>query len=591
MHRLWSALVLLALCAVLAPATHAQTPPRTPLPAAVTLANGVRVAFRSVTYNADGTSTWRYHVAANRDLIAWLLQLPSCATATAATPDPWTAIGSDPVAGFGGVAWNPAAPFTGGEFTLTLSGPVLLDRVRVAANDGTLAHGTIAGPVCGAAAPVSITLSNGYRITLLSVTAGTGGVSTWRYRVDELPGAQDLSNWVLELEGCVVVTAAPAPWEIVHPDPNAGLNGVKWQTGAGFQRGEFSVTLGELPVIGLVRAAAKGPDVVRGALAGPLCSGAEDEPEREPPAVIVVYPPQTRIVVEGGVSVAVAVIKVDNTGGDARGMFLTIELDDDDLELIDLVYLERIGYIKERGNGKIVIGLGQNNVMRRDHPVTLQIKFKGKRRDAIRTTLRYSVAYHHTGGSAVTAPVVVDLTLPPVAPVVVAPVRLSVERIDVRFRARWNRGGLRIYGLPLSEPATLRSGIVVQYFERARFEYHPALASTPNAVLLGLLGVELVGVQPPQPPPTSTAELRWYFAPTGHMVAPPFRTFWQARGGLLAFGYPIGVAFVDANGRLVQYFERARLELHPELEGTEYAVQLGLLGEELLVRRGGRLDD
>ena len=31
---------------------------------------------------------------------------------------------------------------------------------------------------------------------------------------------------------------------------------------------------------------------------------------------------------------------------------------------------------------------------------------------------------------------------------------------------------------------------LVQYFERNRLEYHPEYANTPNAVLLGLLGVQ-----------------------------------------------------------------------------------------------------
>jgi hypothetical protein len=43
------------------------------------------------------------------------------------------------------------------------------------------------------------------------------------------------------------VDASPSPWEIVHPDPNFHFNGIRWQTGAGFQRGDFSVVLsGEL---------------------------------------------------------------------------------------------------------------------------------------------------------------------------------------------------------------------------------------------------------------------------------------------------------------------------------------------------------
>jgi hypothetical protein len=43
----------------------------------------------------------------------------------------------------------------------------------------------------------------------------------------------------------------------------------------------------------------------------------------------------------------------------------------------------------------------------------------------------------------------------------------------------------------------------------------------------------------------------------------------------------------DGREYMVQYFERNRLELHPELAGTAYEVQLGLLGSELLDLQGG----
>jgi hypothetical protein len=81
--------------------------------------------------------------------------------------------------------------------------------------------------------------------------------------------------------------------------------------------------------------------------------------------------------------------------------------------------------------------------------------------------------------------------------------------------------------------------------------------------------------------PTSTSELVWYFPATKHLIGKPFRSFWRNRGGLLIFGLPIGEA-VTENGRLVQYFERARFELHPELAGTAYEVQLGHLGVQAL---------
>ena len=54
-------------------------------------------------------------------------------------------------------------------------------------------------------------------------------------------------------------------------------------------------------------------------------------------------------------------------------------------------------------------------------------------------------------------------------------------------------------------------------------------------------------------------------------------TFGDKAKGRFLFGLPIGEP-VTENGLLVQYFERGRLELHPELGGTPYEIQLGHLG-------------
>lgn len=120
--------------------------------------------------------------------------------------------------------------------------------------------------------PASIILPNCYKITFLGMIENGDGTSSWRYEVEELSCAQDLSNWVLELPDCAqIVDAAPSPWEAVNPDPNHQLNGIKWQTGAGFDRGEFTVTLSGKLTTGMTRVGAKGPDVAIGSLAGPVC--------------------------------------------------------------------------------------------------------------------------------------------------------------------------------------------------------------------------------------------------------------------------------------------------------------------------------
>lgn len=70
-----------------------------------------------------------------------------------------------------------------------------------------------------------------------------------------------------------------------------------------------------------------------------------------------------------------------------------------------------------------------------------------------------------------------------------------------------------------------------------------------------------------------------YFPETGHTVSGLFLTFFDTRGGLEIFGYPITDQF-EENGRLVQYFQRVRMEWHPE-NPDPYKVQLGLLGDLL----------
>jgi uncharacterized protein YkwD len=68
-----------------------------------------------------------------------------------------------------------------------------------------------------------------------------------------------------------------------------------------------------------------------------------------------------------------------------------------------------------------------------------------------------------------------------------------------------NEESLALFGMPLSEPAIEKSvtdgkSYLTQWFERARFELHPENAGTPYEVLLGLLGSELLGTQPPPAP-------------------------------------------------------------------------------------------
>lgn len=74
------------------------------------------------------------------------------------------------------------------------------------------------------------------------------------------------------------------------------------------------------------------------------------------------------------------------------------------------------------------------------------------------------------------------------------------------------------------------------------------------------------------------------FPETGHSLRGAFRVFWESNGGLPIFGYPISEEVVGSNGRLVQWFERARFELAEG--GANPRVELAHLGREFT---GGRV--
>lgn len=155
-------------------------------------------------------------------------------------------------------------------------------------------------------------------------------------------------------------------------------------------------------------------------------------------------------------------------------------------------------------------------------------------------------------------------------------------------------GGLAKQGLPISEvfletnPADGRT-YQVQYFERARFEYHPE-NRPPYDVLLGLIGREQFRAKYPGEYPDDTPGPQLVgpgavcFPVSGKCVLPEFYAYWEANGGLAQFGYPITHGFMETNptdGRqyYTAYFERARFEYHPE-NSPPYDVLLGLLGRE-----------
>ena len=129
-------------------------------------------------------------------------------------------------------------------------------------------------------------------------------------------------------------------------------------------------------------------------------------------------------------------------------------------------------------------------------------------------------------------------------------------------------GGDTILGQPLSE-AFLDSarGGLVQYFERARMELHDSGAGSQTVqlgALVGELGYSFPRLGAEDIPRFRTA-LRRYYAGTGHTVSLAFLEFYLENGGADTFGLPVSEARFEA-GLTVQYFERARMEWHPEAE-------------------------
>ena len=81
-----------------------------------------------------------------------------------------------------------------------------------------------------------------------------------------------------------------------------------------------------------------------------------------------------------------------------------------------------------------------------------------------------------------------------------------------------------------------------------------------------------------------------YFRETGHSLADPMQSYWTSHGGLPVFGYPLSEAFDEQRNDAeqafwTQYFERNRLEAHPE-NRAPYDVLLGRLGVEVLEKQG-----
>ena len=162
-------------------------------------------------------------------------------------------------------------------------------------------------------------------------------------------------------------------------------------------------------------------------------------------------------------------------------------------------------------------------------------------------------------------------------------------KASARFAAYWQtNGGLPLFGYAigperLEKSPTNGKTYIVQWFERARFEYHPENAGTTSEVELGLLGSQsVVGRKFPSIAPPGDVQSVCVQA-TGHCVWGTFLERWQQLG-VPVVGLPLSDQYeeksTDGKMYVVQWFERARFEYHPDFQAP-YNVLLGLLGKQL----------
>ncbi len=132
-----------------------------------------------------------------------------------------------------------------------------------------------------------------------------------------------------------------------------------------------------------------------------------------------------------------------------------------------------------------------------------------------------------------------------------------------------------VLGNPITEPFEDQfSGHLVQYFERARLEKGDGneleleVFASPLGYYMYVPSTELYS-------PKNLPGCRYYSEYKKH-VCYAFLDFFEAHGGVAQFGYPIS-NFEIRDGWIVQYFQRARFEWHPELPSGQ-RVKLSDLG-------------
>ena len=142
----------------------------------------------------------------------------------------------------------------------------------------------------------------------------------------------------------------------------------------------------------------------------------------------------------------------------------------------------------------------------------------------------------------------------------------------------------KIFGYPITDSfQDLTSGRIVQYFENTRFELYPEnpeeLRVKQTQLGAYFLGVSSQELQLPENFPACK-----YFLESRKQVCYAFLDYFEENGGAAQFGYPYS-NFEIRDGLIVQYFQYARFEWHPELPQGE-RVRLTNLGYQYFTRIG-----
>jgi len=126
-----------------------------------------------------------------------------------------------------------------------------------------------------------------------------------------------------------------------------------------------------------------------------------------------------------------------------------------------------------------------------------------------------------------------------------------------------------LYGYPITEEFVNKDGKTIQYFQRALFEYRADLPAGQRVQLSQLGRETFVSTGPVNV--GNTFACRTY-SETGYSVCFAFLEFFDQYGGVAQFGYPIS-GFEYHENKIVQYFEKARLEWQPwRTEGQRVVV-------------------